>query len=170
MAKKKRKKGRKKNPGRMLITNKGKGKRKKRRNPAAFGKNLVKNLVREAKEGVQVLGGRYVGEVGGEVGARYLGDTIGDFAPAAAQVGLWFALGRFLKGSLGRLMRLGLLSETIHQAAVLNLGLDVPSQVMNLLPAAAPIPAGPPEEEAGASGVGLLEKDMLGQYDDEYDL
>lgn len=163
----KKKKGKKKNPARMTITNKKKGKKKRRRNPKFLG-GATKRFGTDAKEAAQVLGGRYVGEVAAIAGQQFLGGTAGEFAGTVGQVGIWFALTKLVKGPMGRLMRLGLLSEAIHQGLVLHAGIDIPGQIANLLPApaaAVPAPAAP-----GASGMGVLtQADMSEDFDGDDD-
>lgn len=135
---------------------------------------MLKVLIAEAKESAVVLGGRYLGESAAEAGVSFLGDRIGGGAGAVAQVGLWWGLWKFKKGGMSRLARLGLLSETIHQALVLQAGVDIPAMIVNLLPGAA-APAVTEEEaarraaeEAGITlpaGLGVLTDELFGDMD-----
>jgi len=135
----------------------------------------------EVQQGATVLGGRYIGELTGELGARYIGGQVGDFAGTVGQAGAWFALKKLVKGPTGRMLRLGLMSELLHEVLVVHAGVDVPGQVMNLLPGAEePAPEAPamaPGEEVPTTAVmaGFAPRgaaEMLGQYaqEDAYDI
>lgn len=160
VAKKKGKKKGRKNPGTMAVTNpkkKGKGK-KKRRNPRGFLARSFDKLGKDAALALPNLGGRYIGEAVGVLGASYLDDVTAGFGSPAAQILVSIGLGQFAPNTATwRQVRIGLLSETIHQVAVENLGFDLPAMALEAIgPAKAPTVA---EEEApagGAAGTGAL--------------
>ena len=134
----------------------------------------------EVQTGATVLGGRYLAEVSGELGARYIGGTAGDFAGTAGQVGGYFALKKLVKGPTGRMLRLGLLSEMLHELLVVHAGVDLPAKVVDMLPEGVKEEPKPSPEEAGEAApttttAGLARRgaaEMLGQYsqEDQYDI
>lgn len=124
----------KKNPGRLYVTNaggkkSGGGKKKSR----GFLDRAFGALAKDGKDGAFVYLGRKAGELGTELGDRYLEGVAGDFAALGGQVGLWYAIKKFGKGSWGRMLRLGLLSEAINGFAE-GQGFDPVSMVLDMLP------------------------------------
>lgn len=157
MAKKK-KKGKKKNPGRLIVTNPKKKKGGSKKRASGFFGRLINDVTTDGKAALYILGGRYAANVGAEVGARYLGGQLGKRAVLGGELIAWYALKKwkFMDAGARRLLRLGLLSEVIHEAAAMQ-GIDVPGRVIAMLPekkaapGTTPAPA-PSPAPAGAEG------------------
>ncbi len=150
------------NPGTMTVTNpkkkKAAKKRAKKRNPAkkkqrrnnkkSFIARSFDRLGKDAMLALPNLGGRYVGEGVSILGAQYLGGMLGSGASTAGQVLTHLGLVHFAPKTPGwNQLRIGLISEAIHEVALGQLGIDVPGMVLDLFV----------EEEAGAAGLGALQ-------------
>ena len=157
MAKTKKRKARKKrNPSRLFITNRSKG-GKGTRSRGFFGR-IFNRLAEDGKNAGGVYLGFEAGKVAEELGYRYLSGTAGTYTTPAALLLGWFALAKFVKGSFGRYVRLGLLSRLIDFAAA-KTGVSPSAQVIAMLPG-----GGVPttfSTEPSVSGLGMLSSDRL---------
>ena len=162
VAQTKKKKMKKKNPGRLVITNQRKGK-KKRSNPrGGFISSSMKKIGTEFKDAGYILAGRYAAEVASAAGSQYLDEHTAEFGGPIAGVGAWFAIKKLWKGQGGRLARLGLLSEVTHELLVDKVGVDIPEMVADMLPGREAAPeeeaeegAAPPAAEEAGGGAGM---------------
>jgi len=148
------------------ITNPRKAKRGGTRKGGLRG--IFGALVNDAKDGALVLGGRYAADIGSNLGVRYLGSQVGQYAGTVGQLGAWFMLKKLVKGATGRLLRLGILSQAVHELAVAQ-GLDIPAMVTDMLPGGVAIgPTIPETETSGQSGIGLFSSNYGALTDDPY--
>ena len=81
-------------------------------------------------------------------------------AMLAGELGVWYALKKwnFMEAGARRMLRIGLLSEVVHELAVMQ-GIDIPGRVVAMLPKRE---AAPVTEEAPAAGAGLLTRGDYG--------
>lgn len=152
--KRKARKSRRKNPGRLIITNRSRGGKGKTRSRSFVGR-LFNRLAEDGKAAGAIFLGQEAGKVAEELGFRYLSGSIPKYStPAALLIG-WFAMSKFVKGTFGRYMRLGLLTRAIDYAAG-QAGISPSTQLMNVLPGSSPVPT-----TQGTSGIGVLSNDAL---------
>jgi len=141
-----------KNPS-AVITNKGGKKNGKKRASGFFGR-----LMNRATEDGKIAAGCYlggeIGQVGAELGTKYLSKTAGKFAVPAGQLGLWYVLFKVKASGFARWLRIGVLEEAIR-GAVARQGYDPAGMILKMIPGSGGVQVGA-TESSGAKGLGAM--------------